>query len=95
MPVVRAEIPVADRDGTPPGPSLAIHDAQPCEMRFDGQLGVGDPLRFSRGRLPMPRHAGQRHQSIAIGDAQQRAAQFRSIQPQQQVVAPALYARDL
>ena len=57
MPVVGAEIPVADRDGATAGTSLAVDDPQPLEVRLDWQFRVGNAARFVIGRVPMPRHA--------------------------------------
>ena len=72
MPVVGAEIPVADRDGAPAGTSLAVNDPQPLEVDLDWQFRVRDAARFVIGRVPVPRHPGQRHQPIAVDDAELR-----------------------
>ena len=93
--MIRAEVPVAYRDRSPCRLAVVAENSQPLEMRLERHFGAVNPARFHVSRLAVPWYPRQRHQPIAVGDAQQGGLDLRTIQLQEKIVAESFDARDL
>lgn len=95
MAVVGSEITVGDCDRPPHRFAGRVDDPEMLKVLLERNTRLIEPFRFGRCGCAMPRNPRQRHEPLAIGDAQKGAFDLGAVQPQQQIVPKPLDPRYL